>query len=221
MVYYIIEIANNSPALLMKTTQTRITTVAQSIAPATIANRIYHAKECGYKMLQLAIRELRDLGAIVIKERLNCTKVELEALADAIVAECDELSKSEEIKKLVVDDDRTLRCRLHKDAIVDNREAMKMGHSETDIVSNIWSMVKRRDVNTIRLIPNGFDRYTALAGDAIVLVAYFDRPLFTRTIVTKTGTFVLAATVIDSADAANYKLLAQSLGKFRIEIELE
>lgn len=197
--------------------------MAQSLTAKTISNRIYWAKERGYKDLVEELKALRNQGAIVLKTSLNSSKEVLFEQARGLVQAFEELGALEKPRRIEVDEDHSIRVILPTEAIVHNTEALKkLGSSSSDVVLNSWLITKRRDMpgGPIRLIPNGFGNYLAFAEDAIRLSCYFDRPLFTRVVQfgpDKTP-HAIAATYTDGDDVVSCKLHAADRG-MRIEIE--
>lgn len=197
--------------------------MAQSLTAKIISNRIYWAKEWGYKQLQNELKVLRDQGAIVFKTPLNASKEVLFDKAGGLVMAYQELGALEKPRRFDIDEDHNIRVILPTEAIVDRTDALrKIPLTKSDVVLNEWLIVKRRDPhsNIIRMIPNGYGNYQTFGRDALRLSAYFDRPLFTR--VAKVGVDeipqAIAATYIDGADIVTYKLRTAERG-MHIEIE--
>jgi ferredoxin-thioredoxin reductase catalytic subunit len=197
--------------------------MAQSLTAKTISNRIYWAKERGYKDLVEELKTLRNQSAIVLKTPLNATKEVLFEQARGLVQAFEDLGALEKPRRIEVDEDHSIRVILPTKAIVHNSEAVKkLGNPKTDVVLNGWLITKRRDMpgGPIRMIPNGFGNFVSFAEDAIKLSCYFDRPLFTR--VVRIGPdktpHAIAATYTDGDDVVTCKLRAAERG-MRIEIE--
>lgn len=195
--------------------------MSQSLTAKTLSNRIYWAKDRGYQDLVQELKVLRNQGAIVFKTPLNAPKDVLFKHAGGLVDALEELGRLEAPRRIEVDEDHNIRVILPAEAIVHNSEAVKtLGCPKTDVTLNSWLIVKRRDMpgGPIRLIPNGFGNFSAFAGDAIKLSAYFDRPLFTRILKVGDRPCAIVATYVDGADAVTCKLRAAERG-LRIEIE--
>jgi hypothetical protein len=197
--------------------------MAQSITAKSISNRIYWAKDRGYKDLQQELKELRNKGIIIFRTPLSASKEVLFDKAGGLVMAFEELGRLDQARRFNIDDDHSIRVILPGEAIVQNWEALKkLNNLKTDVVLNEWLIVKRRDPhsNTIRMIPNGYGNYQTFGNDALRLSCYFDCPVFTR--VVKMGPdeipHAIVATYVDGADVVSYKLRAAERG-MRIEIE--
>jgi len=197
--------------------------MAQSLTAKSISNRIYWAKDRGYRNLVEELKTLRNQGAIVFRTPLNASKDVLFDQAGKLVVAFQELGALEKPRRINVDEDHNIRVILPTEAIVHNCEAVKkLGNPKTDVVLNNWLITKRRDMpgGPIRMIPNGFGNFLSFAEDAIRLSCYFDRPLFTR--VVRIGPdktpHAIAATYTDGCDVVTCKLHAADRG-MRIEIE--
>lgn len=176
--------------------------MTHSLTPQAIAIDLGAIKKQGRRALVKALQMYRDQGAIVLNFKLNTTN---EILFNNVDQLCAILRSIESYtQKIAVDINTSIKLDIPRRAVIGNCDAATMKSAQNDPIVKRWQELKKRDIKTIRMIPNGFGVYNCFGGDALFLSAYFGFPVFIRMVETDTADHYLLGTAIYADEIEQY-----------------